>query len=272
MSEDPRRAQKKLRLALESLKLVIGKCLDFYAPEAKKLLTECLFGQRAPQNAHNQQQISILTPSGSIVGWIRKESETTLLKKLETGGISWANKYEPPEFFNLWGSSNDVGHYLLPYNVPISELPSEVFLMGCRDEYHSKKCALKIVKKAFWNMKSFSEALRADREFVLAAVTWDGLALEYASKALRADRWVVLAAVTEEGSALQFASKALRADKDVVLAAVTQNGYALEDASVALRADKDVVLAAVTRYSDALMYASNALQADREVVLAAAGL
>ena len=41
---------------------------------------------------------------------------------------------------------------------------------------------------------------------------------------LRAVKEVVLAAVTEDGWALQFASVELRADKDVVLAAVRRNG------------------------------------------------
>jgi len=49
------------------------------------------------------------------------------------------------------------------------------------------------------------EALRADREVVLAAVRQNGMALRFASAALQADREVVLAAVEQDGSALRHA-------------------------------------------------------------------
>ena len=49
----------------------------------------------------------------------------------------------------------------------------------------------------------------------------------------------MLAAVTQNGNALQYASDELKNDKDVVLAAVTQNGNALGYASAELRNDKD---------------------------------
>ena len=114
-----------------------------------------------------------------------------------------------------------------------------------------------------------SDALRADKDVVLAAVRDDADALAWASEALQADKDVVLAAVNNDGWALYDASKALRADKEVVLAAVTNNGRALESASYQLRADKEVVLAAVSDWGVALWRASEALRADKEVVLAA---
>lgn len=46
---------------------------------------------------------------------------------------------------------------------------------------------------------------------------------------------VVLAAVTQDGDALEFASATLQQDKAVVLAAVTQRGYALRFASETLQ-------------------------------------
>ena len=114
-----------------------------------------------------------------------------------------------------------------------------------------------------------SDALKADRDFVLAAVGNNGCALLYASDALKADRGVVLAAMAHEGRALCFASVALRADREVVLAAVAQNGYALSHASDALKADRGVVLAAVAQNGSALTFASTAIHADQEIMLAA---
>jgi hypothetical protein len=70
------------------------------------------------------------------------------------------------------------------------------------------------------------------------------LALTQASEALRADRDFVLAAVARNGLALQCLLPHFRADRDIVLAAVAKNGRALEYASVELRANREVVLAA----------------------------
>ncbi len=75
-----------------------------------------------------------------------------------------------------------------------------------------------------------AESLKADRDFVLAAVQqygW-GWALEYAAESLKADRDFVLAAVQQNGQALAYADESLKANRDFVLAAVQQNGQALE--------------------------------------------
>lgn len=117
------------------------------------------------------------------------------------------------------------------------------------------------------DLKSASEAQRADRDIVLAAVSKDGWALRYASKELRADHDVVLAAVSDIGQALEYASDELRSDRDIVLAAVKRGGSALKYASDELRADRDVVLAAlVYASSDALAYASGSVTGDLEVL------
>jgi len=94
-----------------------------------------------------------------------------------------------------------------------------------------------------------------DRGEVLAEVVKDGQALRHATDELKADREFILAAVAH-GFALQHVSAELKADREVVLAAVAQNdhatdekeqfhGWALNYASAELRADREVVLAAV---------------------------
>jgi len=118
-------------------------------------------------------------------------------------------------------------------------------------------------------MPIIPEALREDREVVLAAVKKNGRSLEYAEGGLRADREVVLAAVKQYGQALQFAEGGLEADREVVLAALQQNGLAICYAEGCLRADSEVVLAAVKQNAWAICYAEGGLDADREVVLAA---
>jgi hypothetical protein len=72
---------------------------------------------------------------------------------------------------------------------------------------------------------------RCDRSIVHAAVSRNGLDLEFASAELQASKDVVLTAVTSDGRALRFASASLRQAPDVVLAAVRQNGHALRFAA-----------------------------------------
>ena len=66
--------------------------------------------------------------------------------------------------------------------------------------------------------------LKADREFMLAAVKQNGWALKYASDELKGDREIVLEAVKQKGYALQFASDELKGDREIVLEAVRTSG------------------------------------------------
>jgi hypothetical protein len=109
-----------------------------------------------------------------------------------------------------------------------------------------------------------------DKEVVLAAVSQNGRALEYAHANLQNDKEVVLAAVRQNGRALQYAHADLKKDKEVVLAAVRKNVDALQYAHADLQKDKEVVLAAVRQNGLALQYAHADLKKDKEVVLAAA--
>ena len=148
----------------------------------------------------------------------------------------------------------------------------------------ARDISFKDLSKEFYNNKEFmleairhiivysplmyaSEALRADKEVVIAAVQQNGNALKFASEELRADKEVVIAAVQQDGGALEFASEELRADKEVVMAAVKQDGKALEYASEEFRADKEVVLAAVQNKGYALELASEELKSDRDIII-----
>ena len=72
-------------------------------------------------------------------------------------------------------------------------------------------------------------------------------ALRYASEALRADRSIVLAAVTNDpfGQAASFAADELRRDRSVMLAAVSACGMALVHVSDGLKRDTEVCIAAI---------------------------
>ena len=125
------------------------------------------------------------------------------------------------------------------------------------------------VKQNGWPLKYASDALKNDKEVVLAAVKQNGRALGYASNALKEDKDVVLEAVKQNGRALGYAHYDLKNDRGVVLAAVTQSGRALGYAHYDLKKDRGFVLAAVTQSGRALKYAHYDLKNDKAVVLAA---
>ena len=105
-----------------------------------------------------------------------------------------------------------------------------------------------------WGLRLASDKLKNDKEVVMAAVTQNGAALEYAPFKWKNDKEIVMLAALNSvkldlhfGSTpcdpLQHASSKLRHDKDVVMTAVAINGYALKFASAELRNDKEVIAA-----------------------------
>jgi len=99
-------------------------------------------------------------------------------------------------------------------------------------------------------------------------VTFDGLALEYVDNLLKADPEVVKAAVTQNGLALQFSRFTKRLE--ISLIAVQQNGLALQWVSTKFQENQPVIVkAAVTQNGLALQYASPTLQRDGNIVQAA---
>ena len=105
-----------------------------------------------------------------------------------------------------------------------------------------------------------------NKQFMLAATTTDGLLLRWASTRLQSDPDVVLAAVSQDGWALQYAPSC-QGDRGIVLAAVSRTGSALQYAP-SFQGDRAIVLAAVSRNGSALQYAPS-LQGDRAIALAA---
>ena len=120
-----------------------------------------------------------------------------------------------------------------------------------------------------------TDELKNDKEMALFAVSHGSaphqcdpdIILRYASEAIRADKDVVLAAVRRNGWSLEYASEELKADKDVVLVATINNSWSLTYASPALRADKEFVIELVKRAGEcALRYVDEALQNDADVL------
>ena len=99
------------------------------------------------------------------------------------------------------------------------------------------------------------DRMRNDQQLVLAAVSWDGLELEYASPALKRNRTVVRAAALNNVTALEFASLTLLDDIGFMLTLVSKNGEALQYGSDRVRGNMEVVVVAVKQNSSVLKYA-----------------
>ena len=114
------------------------------------------------------------------------------------------------------------------------------------------------------------DSIRRNPEIISAAITKNGLDLQYASPELQADPTIAKTAVSQNGLALRYVpSTTMQKNHDIVLAAVKQNGLALEYALEEHQADLDIVRAAVTKNGSALQYASDKCQGRLDIVMCA---
>lgn len=138
------------------------------------------------------------------------------------------------------------------------------------DTVYNRAQALEMVRNQGSALCRCSDALKDDKEVVLAALQNQPLALSCVSSRLQNDREVILAALRghlpTHGSLLYLASEQLRGDREVVGAAVRQGGSSLAFASRDLWGDRELVLEALQTAPWLFSRISEALRADREVV------
>jgi hypothetical protein len=72
-----------------------------------------------------------------------------------------------------------------------------------------------------------SDIIKADIDVIMAAVSIDGLLLQFASETLQSNKNVGMIAVTNDGMSLQWCSDGLKTDEDVLTAAIKEDGMAL---------------------------------------------
>jgi len=133
----------------------------------------------------------------------------------------------------------------------------------------NKELALECLTISDLSFAHFSDRLKNDFNFVLAAVGTNTHALQYASDRLKDDPQIVLASVNTDACSLQHASSRLKDDRDIVLAAVNNDGRSFLYASERLRDDREVALAAMNKFDNPLRGLSVRLMDDREFALAA---
>ena len=100
----------------------------------------------------------------------------------------------------------------------------------------------------------------------MTALSWEGLALQYATEELKGDRKIVMVAVSNNGFALRYATQELKGDREIVMAAVSQQGGALQFATEELKGDREIVMAAVSQKGLAIRHATKELKDDEEIL------
>lgn len=128
---------------------------------------------------------------------------------------------------------------------------------------------VRAMRVSAWCLSIVSEAMRNNRDVVLAAVETRGTMLVSASPELKADREIVTAAVTNDGDAFWAADEAYRNDAEIVKLAASKNPLMLHYATLEVRNDRDVVLEVVRHQPAALRFAGPIPRDDKDVVMAA---
>ena len=104
-------------------------------------------------------------------------------------------------------------------------------LMHSPQAYHK---SFANVVLACWSNEEEEEELKGDREIVLAAVSKNGGALQFAAEELKGDREIVLAAVSKDGCSLNHATNGLKADEEMMRHALEQSPDQLVGLKVSL--------------------------------------
>ena len=145
-----------------------------------------------------------------------------------------------------------------------------------------KNLILKLVQINGKFLRFASEALRADREVVLAATAKDVYsseiddetgsiraslpAISYAAPELRADKELMLPIVRLSGLSLRYASEELKNDKPFVLEAIKNYARAYESVGDKLKDDPDVVYSTLLSLPYELEHMSDKHKADKELI------
>ena len=126
---------------------------------------------------------------------------------------------------------------------------------------------MEAVSKNGFALEFASEELRSDCDLVMTAMGWSDYSLKYASEELRADGEFMMRAVRKRGAeTLWHASEELRSECEFIMTAVSIDWAALAFASEELGSDRDIVMAAVSSCGAALGFASEELRSDRNLV------
>ncbi|MGR3912318.1 MAG: DUF4116 domain-containing protein [Candidatus Rhabdochlamydia sp.] len=258
------------RFCMETDETGRGALLANYKKELKKdlpnatddeiqILTTLWFRQLLELQA---QAIAVYHLSTHLDGGI-KEFETILNNQLEI------NKSLLDETLVMSSS-----HHILQYEMP--NIPKQLAIVqkdGLALERASealknnKQIVLAAVKNNWQALKYANDKLKDDPDVVLAAIEKSGYALEYASARLKNDKEFILPILKKHDWTFEFISDELKDDLNIARIVLEEDGWALQYVSERLKKDKPFILNTLERVEDGLEYVSEAFQDDLDIVL-----
>ena len=120
--------------------------------------------------------------------------------------------------------------------------------------------ALEVVANNGYNYYWLNQTLKNDREIAMIAVCGEVEAMASCPDKFKADKAFVIEAISLQPMLVEYISPELQDSLNIMLLAVAENGYALEYASDRLKNNPKVVLTAIKGDPDTIEYASKKLQ------------
>ena len=240
------------------------KCLDSY-PIVLGLIKD----RKLAEDFHKENKPIIEKALNEVLKIVESEEYKNSDKRVFGVYESFLSEFSYYDFFEVFLVTDDK-RLMLAILPSCYRIDFPKYIKSASDRLKDdEEFVLAVLEKNKDALKYASDRLKDSKEFVLAALEKNKDALKYTSDRLKDSKEVVLVAVENKGGTLEYASDRLKDDKEVVLAAVEKDGHALWHASDRLKDDKEVVLAAVEKDGHALWHASDRLKGDKEVVLVA---
>ncbi len=118
--------------------------------------------------------------------------------------------------------------------------------------------------------KNLQEEILSDREFVIAAVNYDGTLLEYVPDKLKADKEIILIALNQNYNAYPFVAHELKIESDFIIPIIEKYPLLIDKAEENIKSNRDLVLKCIKKIGvDALWDLSTSLYEDVEIFVEA---
>jgi DNA repair exonuclease SbcCD ATPase subunit len=119
--------------------------------------------------------------------------------------------------------------------------------------------ALEVVSNNGYNYYYLNDSLKSDREIAMKAVRGEVEAMASCPSKFKEDKAFVIEAIPFQPMIVEYISPKLQDNLNLMLLAVNENGYALQYASKRLKNNAKVVLTAIEGDPTAIAYASKEL-------------
>ena len=120
------------------------------------------------------------------------------------------------------------------------------------------------------NFKNLTKEILEDREFILAAVNYNGALLEYVPEKFKADKEIIIIALNQSISAYNFIAYEFKIDSDFIIPLIEKYPVLIDKAEENIKSNRDLLLKCIKQIGvDALWNLSPNLFEDVEIVVEA---